>query len=284
MHPLNDRAPWRADFVSTLHLLGQAALRQPLGIADPVLCGAAAVELYTGGLWPAAALDVFAEDSRALTAALFAVGFRWTQRPRISAPGLWHPDLRIGIDVIEDPVPRGMDDRSNTLTIAIDLGLTGPADRELVLLKAVGIEDLIVEEAVSWLMQGPASGEAAARAGVLVGLARGGVSGRLRAGYLQRRLTWATNGDVAFDASLPERRWDDDAAPRLITLSQMRTLISAWRVRCGYSFGQPRWQLARSPHEAGPPDTRHSNKSGRAGDFMPTNVIILDGVRGVLPE
>src|SRR3954468_11913496 len=136
MHPVRDRALWRANFVGTLHLLGQAALRQPLGIPDPVLCGAAAVELYTGGLWPASALNVFAEDPRALTAALFAVGFRWTQRPRHVGRGLWHPDLRIGIDVIEDLSPCGLAGRSNTLTIAIDLGLTGPADRDLVLLKA----------------------------------------------------------------------------------------------------------------------------------------------------
>jgi hypothetical protein len=76
MHHVSDHAPWRANFVGTLQLLGQAALRQPFGISDPVLCGAAAVELYTGGLCTAGTLEVFAADTRSLTAELFAAGFR----------------------------------------------------------------------------------------------------------------------------------------------------------------------------------------------------------------
>jgi hypothetical protein len=45
-----------------------------------------------------------------------------------------------------DHVQRGLAQPSNTLTVALDLGATGAADRELVSLKVVGIEDLIVSE------------------------------------------------------------------------------------------------------------------------------------------
>ena len=140
-----DSAPWRRNFVAALQLLARAALRQPFGPPDPVLCGAAAVRLYTGDLWSAGCLEVFTAAPQPLIAELFAAGFRWTGRPRLADRGLWHPELQIGIDVI-DHVQRGLAQPSNTLTVALDLGATGAADRELVSLKVVGIEDLIVSE------------------------------------------------------------------------------------------------------------------------------------------
>ena len=140
-----DSAPWRRKFVATLQLLAGAAVRQPFGPPDPVLCGGAAVRLYTGDLWSAGCLEVFTAAPQPLIAELFAAGFRWTGRPRLADRGLWHPELQIGIDVI-DHVQRGLAQPSNTLTVALDLGATGPADRELVSLKVVGIEDLIVSE------------------------------------------------------------------------------------------------------------------------------------------
>ena len=63
---------------------------------------ASAVALYTGDLWPVGELQVIAADARPLTAELFAVGFRWTRRPLHLGRGLWHPELQIGADVIED--------------------------------------------------------------------------------------------------------------------------------------------------------------------------------------
>ena len=62
----------------------------------------------------------------------------------------------------------------DTLTVALDLGAAGPADRELVSLKVVGIEDLIVEEIASMWRQRAPSEEAAARARVLTELGRKG--------------------------------------------------------------------------------------------------------------
>ena len=112
------------------------------------------------------------QTPRTLIIELFAAGFRWTGRPQVADRGLWHPELQIAIDVI-DPVPRGLAQESNTLTVALDLGVTATADQELVSLKVVGIEDLIVEEAACMWRHGAPSGEAAARAYV---------AGRARAG------------------------------------------------------------------------------------------------------
>src|SRR3954454_20645769 len=137
MRHVSDHAPRRANFIGTLGLLGQAVMRQPYGVPDPVLCGDSAVELYTGGLCTADCLEVFAADARSLTAELFAAGFRWTQR-RIGR-GLWHPDLRIGMNIIEMVAPGGLADLLNQLTVVIDLGHTGPAGGELVSLKVIGI-------------------------------------------------------------------------------------------------------------------------------------------------
>ena len=79
-HP-NDSYLWRPNFVGALQLLGEAAARQPFGISDPILRGACAVALYTGGLWSAGCLEVLAADARALIVELFAAGFCWTRRP-----------------------------------------------------------------------------------------------------------------------------------------------------------------------------------------------------------
>jgi hypothetical protein len=76
----SDSATWRLNFIGSLQLLGQAAARQPFGVPDPVLCGAAAVKLYTGGLWSAGCPEVFLGDTRSLIVELFGVGFRWTSR------------------------------------------------------------------------------------------------------------------------------------------------------------------------------------------------------------
>jgi hypothetical protein len=283
MHHVSDHAPWRANFIGALGLLGQAVMRQPYGVPDPVLCGDSAVELYTGGLCTADCLEVFAADARSLTAELFAAGFRWTQRTRRMGRGLWHADLQIGMDIIEVAAPRGLADLSNELTVAIDLGCTGLADGAMVSLKVIGIEDLIVEELTRGLMRQAPSREVSARVRELVGLGRAGVAGRLRAGYLQRRVAWVSNGEVAFEASLLEEGVDGDAVPRLVTLSQMRTLISAWWAKRGYSFDQPRVHPACRP--MGVSAIRQQNAGwGRAGGLVPANVILLDDVQWTLPE
>ena len=77
------RALWRVNFIDALQLVGQASARLPFGVPDPVLHGSSAVELYTGGLWSAADLDLCALEPCPLIAELFGMGFRWAERPGV---------------------------------------------------------------------------------------------------------------------------------------------------------------------------------------------------------
>jgi hypothetical protein len=63
MQQAADQTHWRTNFLSALALLAQAGARLPFGVPDPVLCSGSAVELYTGGLWSAADLEVVASDA-----------------------------------------------------------------------------------------------------------------------------------------------------------------------------------------------------------------------------
>src|SRR5215471_13250628 len=111
---------WRVDFVNALRSLGAAVARLPFGVPDPVICGATAVELYTGGLWSSSSLEVLAVEARPLIAELFAVGFRWAERPLHHDIGLWHPQLAIGVDIIEGLADLDWAARSNILRVALD--------------------------------------------------------------------------------------------------------------------------------------------------------------------
>ena len=279
-----DSAPWQRNFVATLQLLARAAVRQPFGPPDPVLCGAAAVRLYTGDLWSAGCLEVFTAAPQPLITELFAAGFRWTGRPKLADRGLWHPELQIGIDVI-DHVQRGLAQPTNTLSVALDLGATGPADRELVSLKVVGIEDMIVAEVAGMQRQGP-SEEAAAKARVLAELGRNGVGGRLRSGYLHRRLAWETRGEIVFEDQWPDGAGEDDA--RSHDFAEQDAQADPCLARQAWlSFDRPRLQLPRGRREKGARKMQcHDYEWGRVGGpvVAAANVIALDVVQPPLPE
>jgi hypothetical protein len=227
MQQVGNRTHWRMNFLGAMKALAQAGARLPLGVPDPVLCGASAVELYTGGLWPAADLDVLAAEARLLTAELFAVGLRWSDRPRHTARGLWHPELEIGIEIIESHAVPSVAERSNRLIVAMDLQRSGPVG--VVSLKVVGIEDLLVQQAGCWLMDRSPPGEAASRLQVLLGVGREGVGGPLRMGYLQRRLARETNGEDVVETLGSEGEGAHLRTQRTTSLTEMRARISVWR-------------------------------------------------------
>jgi hypothetical protein len=276
---LDDHALWRDNFVGALQLLGLAAARLPFGVPDPMLCGASAVALYTGDLWPVDELQVIAADTRPLTAELFAVGFRWTQRPLYHGKGLWHSQLQIGADVIEDHVSLASAEFLNVLSVTVDWPLTERAGGDLPAIKVIGIEDLIVEQATDWLAHRVSTGEVATKSGALVKLAQSGVGGRFRGAYLQRRLAWETNSEVAFDASPSKDDLADDTAPRMTTLTRMRTLINAWHLRHGFAFDAPSSRPARGSHRNRTLENRYQNdEATRAGtsSFVSANVVPFD--------
>jgi hypothetical protein len=238
MQQAGDRAPWRANFVRALGLVARAAAGLPFGVPDPVLCGASAVELYTGSLWSAAGLEVFGADAGQLTAELFAVGFRWTHRPQHGGPGLWHSEMQIGIDII-DRARAGAGELSNLLTVAADLGASGPADREPGWLKVIGIEDVIVDQVSRWLLERAPVGGPGLRLQALVGLGQEGVGGGFRGGYLQRRLARETGGEVVLESLSTGDCWREILGPRVTSLTRMQAAVMAWRDRWGLSLDPP---------------------------------------------
>jgi hypothetical protein len=167
MQQAGEGTHWRTNFLGALELFAQAGSRLPFGMPDPILWGGSAVELYTGGLWSTADIEVVASDARLLTAELFAAGFRWSDRPQHTERGLWHPELQIGIDIIEASEALGVAEQSNRLVVVLDLEPSGPTD--VASLKVVGIEDLIAQQVGCWLRDGAPSGELAARLQALVG-------------------------------------------------------------------------------------------------------------------
>ena len=276
---LDDHALWRDNFVGALQLLALAAARLPFGIPDPILCGASAVTLYTGDLWPVDELRVIAADTRPLTAELFAVGFRWTQRPLYLGEGLWHPQLQIGADVIEDHVSLASAEFLNVLSVTGDWPLAARLGGELASIKVIGIEDLIVEQATEWLARRMPTSEVATKSGVLVNLAQSGVGGRFRGAYLQRRLAWETNGEVAFDASPFRDDLAEGSAPRMTTLTRMQTLINAWHLRHGFAFDAASSRTARGSRRNRTLENRYQNdEARRAGtsSFESANVVPFD--------
>jgi hypothetical protein len=276
---LDDHALWRDNFVGALQLLALAAARLPFGIPDPILCGASAVTLYTGDLWPVDELRVIAADTRPLTAELFAVGFRWTQRPLYLGEGLWHHQLQIGADVIEDHVSLASAEFLNVLSVTGDWPLAARLGGELASIKVIGIEDLIVEQATEWLACRMPTSEVATKSGVLVTLAQSGVGGRFRGAYLQRRLAWETNGEVAFDASPFRDDLAEGSAPRMTTLTRMQTLISAWHLRQGFAFDAASSRTARGSRRNRTLENRYQyDEARRAGtsSFESANVVPFD--------
>ena len=259
-HPF-DQALWRASFIGALRLVGEAAARLPVGASDPILCGESAVELYTGGLWASDDLELYVVQPRLLTAELFAVGFRWTHSPRYVGRGLWHPDLQIGVKITEDHASLGLAELANLLTIAMD---GEPVDRVRTSLKVVGIEDVIAEQVASWRAHRVPSAQSTTRIQVLIALARRGIGGPFRAGYLQRRLAHDTEGEVAFEATWPGEGTEHDVAPRTVALSSMRAVANTWCVTSGYRIDRAPPHAPRQPRESR--RSRHGDdETGRAG-------------------
>jgi hypothetical protein len=233
MQMLGTPMRWSRHFLAAMELAALASARLPFGVPDPVMGGAAAVALYSGGLWPVTALEMATVDERKLVAELFAVGFSWSRGTR--SVDLWHPDCEVGIDVLPASAPGAPAEQVNQLTVALDLEWQGRSDATT--LQVVGIEQLIIERVRSWRLDGAPRGEHVTQLQTLVALARAGVGGPLCAGYLQRRLAWETQGEVSIDdlSFGSEGPWA--GTPRRMGLSAMRSRIWAWRACEGLPTG-----------------------------------------------
>lgn len=264
MQHVSDGALWRANFVDALRLLGRAAARLPFGVPDPVVCGAAAVELYTGGLFPATDLELLAVEARPLAAELLAVGFRWAERPLRRDRGFWHPEFAIGVEIIEGLADVSLAALSNVLRVVLDGPAQDAADPIQIWLKVVGIEDLLAEQISSWMARKSPAEDISARIHALDALSRAGVAGRLRAGYLQRRVAWETRGEIVLGSWLSGEGREPDPVARTTSLTFMQAVITAWRVRCGLLFDPA---VASGPRRDRGQEIRgRNNRSGRAGE------------------
>jgi hypothetical protein len=274
MQQARDRTPRRKSFLSALELLAQAGARLPFGVPDPVLWGGSAMELYTGGLWPAADLEVIGSDARLLTSELFAVGFRWSDRPRHAERGLWHRELDIGIDIIEARAVPSVAEQSNTLVVVLDLDPSGSTDEAS--LKVVGIEDLIAQQVGCWLRDGAPSGALAAQVQALVGLGQEGVGGPFAASYLQRRLARETDGEVVVEMPWSEEGRGPTRARRTTRLSRMQARIGTWRDHCGLSSDPVYSQQLTRPMDGLTLSARDQNDPrGWGGRFDLPSAVIL---------
>ena len=229
MQMLDSRTHWPREFLIALELLSLASARLPFGVPDPVLCGDAAVALYTGGLRRASALAVATADAGKLVAELFGVGFRVFRDPRQTY--LWHSDCGVGIEILPAFEPKTLAEQANQILVDLDLEWREPCATTT--LRVVGIEDLIVEQARCWLLDGAPSGEQIAVLQALVGLARAGVGGPLRLNYLQRRLALETNGEVIIEDLQGEAFNPKGATLRSVGLTEMQVRLQAWRAREG---------------------------------------------------
>ena len=221
-------------------------------------------------------------NRRPLIAELFGLGFRWAERPERGGRGLWHPELHIGINISSGEAPSDIAELSNVLIVIYDLDLEQHTQASL---KAIGIEDLIAAQVVGCSMLRTPFSEAASLTRVLVGLAREGVGGRFRAGYLQRRVAWDTNGAVVLEGELSGEAVECDPAPRFTTLTRMQALIESWQVRCGFSFDRPRFAAERLRHGKTTQPDRHRNgeREGQGGtSALMQNIIPFDAVWPVL--
>jgi hypothetical protein len=282
MQTLDVRTHWPRDFLATLELAGLASARLPFGVPDPVLRGAAAVALYTGGLWPAASLEIATVDEAKLVAELFAIGFRWSRGLRHA--DLLHPACEVGIEILSEGEVGTSAEQENRLSVALDLERTSLS--EVTMLKVVGIEDLIAEQVRYWLLDGAPSGEQVAMLQALVALARAGVGGPLRANYLQRRLALETKGQVFIDDLRFEAGRSQVGTPRSIGLTEMQTRIQVWRAREGLP-SDPQGAIGRDSSGAvltGTISGHHNGPAeGRQSGFESATILPFHSSRAILP-
>jgi hypothetical protein len=213
---------WRKDFVAALRLIGSAAARLPYGAPEPVLGGQAAIELYSGGLWPPTRrVELLTTDTSGLRPELMEMGFRPDECSPSDARNLCHPTIDRCISI----AVRASVDAN---VVAVEIGSPGGHDPTTI--RVVGIEELIADQISAWLRKGGDRSEITTLVQVLVELGRAGVAGPFRPAYLQRRLARQTGGDVVLESSLTPHSLDDPA-PRMTSLSSIGCLVRSWRAK-----------------------------------------------------
>jgi hypothetical protein len=129
--------------LAALQIVGDVSGRLPYGISEPLLCGAAAISLYTGGLWRSAEVELWTTEPLALIVALIAEGFLPEDS---SAPGggrLRRADLEYTLSIAATGRSLGSAIATNTVRVVLDLDTAALLGSAASSLRVVGIEDLI---------------------------------------------------------------------------------------------------------------------------------------------
>jgi hypothetical protein len=210
---------WCKDFVAALRTIGAAAARLPYGVPEPVLGGLAAIELYSGGLWPTRLVELLTADAPRLQAELTDTGFRADECSPSDMRNLRHPTFDLGVSIaVRPPVD------ANVVAVEIE----SSARHDATTIRVLGIEDLIADQITGLLRQGGRRSEITMLVQVLVELGRAGVAGQFRSAYLQRLLSRQTGGEVVLELSLAPHALDDPA-PRITSLRSIACLVRSWR-------------------------------------------------------
>jgi hypothetical protein len=123
------------EFQEGLRLIAEASRRMKRdGVAEPILVGGAVAEIYTHGLILSRDFDVTVPDQGRLEAELLALGFVRDDRSG-SHRGLWHPKLKLGLEVVARVPFEGQYQAENNMTFETG---NGP-----VIL--ISVEDLIAD-------------------------------------------------------------------------------------------------------------------------------------------
>jgi hypothetical protein len=237
----------------------------PFGFPEPVVCGASAVELYTGYPELGGDLEACGTDPRELANRLMGLGFRWAERPAQIDRGLWHAGLSMGVRIVGGEGALASSELTNVVTVAMDA--QGETVGHAPWLRVIGIEDLIAQHVVRWLERcGPLS-ETAWAIQMLIGLGQAGVAGPFRAAYLRRRLHHETGEVVTFEIpagyGMPT-----PAEPRFTSLSEMAEIIQVWQLRQGIAFDRDargssaRTRPSRVSRPRGDPDEWNGKSAG----------------------
>jgi len=246
---------WRKDFVAAVRTIAASAARLPYGVPEPVLGGLAAIELYSGGLWPTPQVELLTVDLCRLQDELIEAGFRPDQCCPSEARNLWHPTLDRGVTIaLRRPVDANV--------VAVEIERSGR--HEAATIRVVGIEDLITDQITGWLRQGGRRSETTMLVQVLVELGRAGVAGPFRPAYLQRRLAQQTGGEVVLESSLAPHSLDDPA-PRMTSLSSIGCLVRSWRAKRNLPVEAADLFPGESPTDRGSSDILNRNEMMEIG-------------------
>jgi hypothetical protein len=197
--------------------------------------------------------------------------------------GLWHPELQIGMKILEDRAPLLPAEVANLLTVVTEgerVGWVGTS------LKVIGIEDVITEQVTSWRSHRMPSRQTITRIHVLIALAHRGIGGTFRAGYLQRRLAHDTGGEVAFEATWSGEGREHDMVPRTMAFSDMEAVANAWRVTSGFVFDKAPQHVSGHRERSDRIIRDRNGETGRGGGpgIVPTRIIPFDGMWPCDPE